>query len=106
MLANVYSLPQIAYCAVFIVSLLTLVASTSPVFSEKMKFPYFMRVSSSDANQGMHSSVRLILKSEALAWLAAAQYFNWTRVGTLNSQESLHATLTEVFLKKAVDAGE
>jgi hypothetical protein len=38
-----------------------------------------------------------------LAWLAACRKFGWNRVATLNSQESLHASLTDLFLKSAVE---
>lgn len=93
LLNNVYQVPQISFCALIRqCSPLTFVASTSPSLSDKIKYPYFMRVVSSDANQ-------------AQAWLAAAKHFGWKRVATLNSQESLHALLTGIFLESAVAAG-
>eukprot|EP01127_Copromyxa_protea_P020856 TRINITY_DN7023_c0_g1_i2.p1 TRINITY_DN7023_c0_g1~~TRINITY_DN7023_c0_g1_i2.p1 ORF type:complete len:647 (-),score=104.60 TRINITY_DN7023_c0_g1_i2:26-1966(-) len=80
LLANVYSLPQLGY------------SSTGSDLSDKIKFPYFMRLISSDSKQ-------------ARAWLGAAKHFNWKRVGTLNSQESIHANLAADFLKGATKAG-
>eukprot|EP01127_Copromyxa_protea_P020461 TRINITY_DN685_c0_g1_i2.p1 TRINITY_DN685_c0_g1~~TRINITY_DN685_c0_g1_i2.p1 ORF type:complete len:603 (-),score=62.94 TRINITY_DN685_c0_g1_i2:550-2358(-) len=80
LLGGVYHMPQISY------------GSTSPVLSNEVLYPYFLRVCGSDVNQG-------------LAWLAAAKHHKWQRVGTINSQESLHSMLTEKFLIGAQKEG-
>jgi len=76
LLGSVFKIPQISF------------GSTSPALSDKVKYPFFMRVCGSDANQG-------------LAWLALARLNGWKRVATLASQETLHALLSQKFLEAA-----
>ena len=61
-----YKIPQISY------------SSSSPVLSNRTEYPYFMRVSSSDADQ-----------AKAIANLVLA--FNWTNGATIYSDDSYGA---------------
>jgi len=66
-------------------------ASTSPLLSNKVAYPYFLRVVTPDSTQG-------------LAWLAIARKYGWRTVTTITSRANLHNLLTEAFISAAVAA--
>ncbi len=75
-----YKIPQISY------------ASSSPALSDRTLYPYFMRVSSSDADQG-----------KALAGLVNA--FGWTQGATIHTTDSYVSGIIDVFTEAFEAAG-